>query len=196
MSVAERPTARAHRELAAVIRPGDLAIDATAGNGHDTVFLAERVGESGRVIAFDIQAEAISATRARLAAAGLADRVTLIEGSHAGIAGAVEPASVAAVVFNLGYLPGGDHAVITLQEETLAATRQALSVLRPGGLLAIVCYPGHPGGDEESAAVLAWTRDLEDSLYGCEVIRREGTLRPAPFLILVRKKDRAAGPPR
>jgi predicted methyltransferase len=188
MNSPERPTARAHRELAAVIRPGDLVIDATAGNGHDTVFLAERVGESGRVIAFDIQADAISSTRARLDAAGLGDRVTLIEGSHARIAREAVPGSTAAVVFNLGYLPGGDHSVITRREETLAATAQSLEVLRPGGLLAMVCYPGHAGGDEESAAVLAWAQGLEDSLYGCEIIRREGTLRPAPFLILVRKK--------
>jgi SAM-dependent methyltransferase len=188
MSVPERPTARAHRELAAVIRPGDLVIDATAGNGHDTVFLAERVGESGRVIAFDIQPDAIASTKARLDAAGLAGRVSLIEGSHGGIGAVAGSGSVAAVVFNLGYLPGGDHGVITQREETLDATRQALDVLRPGGLLAIVCYPGHPGGDEESAAVLAWASGLEDPRYGCEVIRREGTLRPAPFLVLVRKK--------
>lgn len=188
MSAPERPTARAHRELAAVIRAGDLVIDATAGNGHDTVFLAERVGEGGRVIAFDIQAEAIASTRVRLDAAGLVDRVTLVEGSHARISREAAPGSVAAVVFNLGYLPGSDHAVITRREETLSATEQALEVLRPGGLLAIVCYPGHPGGDEESAAVLAWAQGLEGAAYGCELIRREDTLRPAPFLILVRKK--------
>ncbi|QJE94777.1 tRNA (mnm(5)s(2)U34)-methyltransferase [Luteolibacter luteus] len=188
MSAPERPTARAHRELAEVIRPGDLAIDATAGNGHDTVFLAEQVGESGRVIAYDIQAEAIASTRSRLEAVGLEKRVTLIQGSHARLSRDVDIGSVAAVVFNLGYLPGGDHAVITLREETLSATRQALDALRAGGLLAMVCYPGHAGGDEESEAVLAWVRDLDASLYDVEVARREGTLRPAPFLILVRKK--------
>lgn len=188
MNAPERPTARAHRELATVIRAGDLVIDATAGNGHDTIFLADKVGEEGRVIAFDIQAAAIASTRARLEAAGLEQRVTLIEGSHGGISIAASPGSVAAVVFNLGYLPGGDHAVITQRSETLGATRQALEALRPGGLLAIVCYPGHPGGDEESEAVLAWAQGLEGSHYGCEVVRREDTLRPAPFLILVRKK--------
>ena len=188
MSVNERPTVRAHRELAAVLREGDLAIDATAGNGHDTAFLAEKVGESGRVLAFDVQAEAIASSRARVEGLGLADRVGFIHGSHATLSDHVRPGTAAAVVFNLGYLPGGDHALITRSEETLLALGQALVVLKAGGLLAIVCYPGHPGGDEESAAVLAWSKALERSSFETEIIRREGTLRPAPFLVMVRKQ--------
>ena len=187
MSGTERPTARAHIELAAVLREGDVAIDATAGNGHDTVFLAEKVGEQGQVIAFDVQAEAIAATSARVAGLGLGGRVRLIHHSHVTLADHVAAGSVAAVVFNLGYLPGGDHALITREEETLVALERALGVLKKGGLLAVVCYPGHPGGDLESAAVLKWSEGLESSVYHTETIRREGTLRPAPFLVLVRK---------
>lgn len=183
----ERPTARAHRELAAVLRPGDLAIDATAGNGHDTVFLAERVGESGRVLAFDVQEQAIASAKARVDAAGLAERVEFFHASHSEISRHAPPGSVAAVVFNLGYLPGSDHAVITLREETLAALSQSLEVLRSGGLLSVICYPGHPGGDEESRAVLAWSRELDAGSHAIEIFRREDTLRPAPFLVLVRK---------
>ncbi|WP_367872214.1 class I SAM-dependent methyltransferase [Luteolibacter sp. Populi] len=178
----ERPTARAHRELAALLRPGDLAVDATAGNGHDTLFLAQAVGETGKVIAFDIQPEAIAATQARITGAGLASRVTLILASHGQMAEHAAPGSAAAVVFNLGYLPGADHAIITRTPETLAALGQALVILKPGGLLAIVCYPGHPGGDQESAAVLEWS-----SHHPSETIRRHDTLRPAPFLVLVRR---------
>jgi methylase of polypeptide subunit release factors len=192
MSAPERPTARAHRELAAVLRPGDLAIDATAGNGHDTVLLAERVGESGRVIAFDVQAEAIASSRDRVAAAGLTDRVTFIHGSHATLDRHASPGTVAAVVFNLGYLPGGDHTVITRSGETLLALDQALAALRSSGLLCIVCYPGHPGGDEESEAVVAWSQALAPAICQIELIRREGTLRPAPFLVLVRKSANPA----
>ena len=184
----ERPTARAHRALAAVLRPGDLAIDATAGNGHDTVFLAEHVGETGRILAFDIQPEAIAATRARITDGGLASRVTLLLASHAAMAEHAAPGSAAAIVFNLGYLPGADHTIITRTPETLAALGQAFTILKPGGLLAIVCYPGHPGGDEESAAVLEWS-----TCHSPEVIRREDTLRPAPFLILVQKTRHPTG---
>jgi SAM-dependent methyltransferase len=187
VSVNERPTARAHRELAAVLREGDLAIDATAGNGHDTAFLAARVGDSGRVLAFDVQAEAIASSRSRLEGLDLARRVSFIHGSHATLSDHVRPESAAAVVFNLGYLPGGDHALITRAEETVLALGQALVALRAGGLLAIVCYPGHPGGDEESAAVVAWSKPLDNPRFETEIIRREDTLRPAPFLVLVRK---------
>jgi len=184
MTVPERPTARAHREVAAVLREGDLAIDATAGNGHDTVFLAKLVGEAGEVIAFDVQEQAIVSTRERLAAEGLLDRVKLVHGSHGSIAKHAAAKSVAAVMFNLGYLPGGDHAVITRTEETLQALDGALEALRSGGLLTIVCYPGHEGGDQESAAVVAWAEQR-----GAEVFRRVDTLKPAPFLVLVRSVD-------
>lgn len=182
MPANERPTVRAHRELAAVLRPGDLAVDATAGNGHDTVFLAERVGESGRVIAFDIQAAAIESSRARVIAQGLEKRVSFIHGSHGTLLDHVAAGSVAAVVFNLGYLPGGDHSLITQEAETLLALDRAWESLKADGLLAIVCYPGHPGGDRESEAVVKWSAG-----FGGEVIRREDTLRPAPFLVLLRK---------
>ena len=181
MNAPERPTARAHREIAAVLRDGDVAIDATAGNGHDTVFLAKLVGEAGKVIAFDVQEQAIASTRERLAAEGLLERVELVHGSHGSLAEQVTSGSVAAVMFNLGYLPGGDHAVITRTTETLRALEAALGVLRPGGILTIVCYPGHEGGNEESAAVVAWAEK-----HGAEVFRREDTLRPAPFLVVVR----------
>jgi len=184
MNDPERPTARAHREIAAVVREGDLAVDATAGNGHDTVFLAKLAGETGRVLAFDVQEQAIASTRERLAAAALLERVTLVHGSHAEIAAHVARRSAAAVMFNLGYLPGGDHAVITRTPETLRALEGAVEVLGPGGVLTVVCYPGPAGGDEESAAVVAWAEK-----HGAEVFRREDTLRPAPFLVLVRGVD-------
>jgi predicted methyltransferase len=184
MTAPERPTARAHREIAAVLREGDVAIDATAGNGHDTVFLGKLVGHAGKVIAFDVQEQAIASTRERLAADNLLERVTLVHGSHAAIADHAKAGSVAAVMFNLGYLPGGDHTVITRTTETLRALDEALHTLKPGGVLTIVCYPGHEGGDEESAEVVAWGKK-----HGAELFRREDTLKPAPFLVVVRKGE-------
>ena len=174
MSEFERPTQRAHREVAAVLREGDLAIDATAGNGHDTLFLAQQVGESGRVVAFDLQEDAIRATRERLESAGVAERVSLVHGSHALLGGQVGKGEAAVAMFNLGYLPGGDHGVITQKEETLKALGQALEVLREGGLLSVICYPGHPGGFEESQAVVMWADGLESWQYWKELICRPG----------------------
>lgn len=188
MSLPVRPTVLAHEHVAAVLRPGDLAIDATAGNGYDTVFLAERVGDAGRVLAFDVQSEAIAAARARVEAAGLTERVEFFRASHATIPQHAAPGSVAAVMFNLGYFPGGDHAVITRTGETLAALVAALVVLKSGGILTVVCYPGHAGGDEESAAVVAWTEGLAAADFATAILRRTDTLRPSPFLVSVRRR--------
>ncbi len=175
----KRPTAQAHEEVAAVLRPGDVAVDATAGNGHDTCFLAGRVGPAGRVVAFDIQPEALAATRQRLGEAGLADRVELFEESHAAMARRVAP-GVGAVMFNLGYLPGGDHGLITRTQETLAALESAAGLLRSGGVLTVVCYPGHSGGDEEAAAVVGWARGRGGEVFPQA---RDG----APFLVVLRR---------
>jgi SAM-dependent methyltransferase len=136
------------------VREGDLAVDATAGNGHDTAFLAELVGPGGRVWAFDVQRCAIDATAARLVALGLGARVELICGGHETVA-EFAPSGLGVVMFNLGYLPGGDHALVTRPETTVRALSAALRLLRPGGVLTCVVYPGHPGGTEEAAAVRA-----------------------------------------
>lgn len=172
----KRPTQEAHEVVAGVVKPGETVVDATAGNGHDTLFLTGLVGEAGKVAAFDVQEAAIEATRRRLEAAGMAERATLWCESHTRIAERVGP-GVAAVMFNLGYLPGGDHAMITRTGETLRALEVAVELLRPGGLVTVVCYPGHPGGDQEAAAVRAWAE-----ARGGEVFpqAREG----APFLVV------------
>ena len=94
------------------LRPGMTCVDATAGRGRDAAVLCELIGEAGHLFAFDIQPEAIESTRERLAGAGLLDRVTLICASHSRMADYVPAAD--AVVFNLGYLPHGDHAIGTL----------------------------------------------------------------------------------
>lgn len=182
-----RPTHLLHVLLDDIIQAGDTVIDATAGNGHDTVFLAEAVGEAGRVIAIDIQAEAISSTRRALEEKRLENRVELHEGSHAELAQYVAENSVTAVVFNLGYLPGADHAVVTQVDSTLQALAGSVCVLKEGGVLAVVCYPGHEGGDVESARVESFLRGLENfRLAKYELL---STQRASPFLLLACKKS-------
>lgn len=178
-----RPTELVHLLLQRLLSEGDLAIDATAGNGHDTCFLARLVGVTGRVLAFDVQEAAIGASRTRLESEGLAERVDLFQESHAGLATHAAPGSVAAILFNLGYLPGSDQSVITKAAETLSALEASLHVLRPGGWLCVVCYPGHVGGDDEAMAVESWMTsragELRVARYGLLA-----TLRPAPFLLI------------
>jgi predicted methyltransferase len=135
---------------------GMVAVDATAGNGHDTLFLAQSVGPTGMVYAIDIQSAAIEATRDRIHSEGVEKTVVLIQASHddwAAILPTKHYKNVDAVMMNLGYLPGGDHAITTKTESTAKAIREAFAWLKPGGILTVLAYIGHPGGEEECAAV-------------------------------------------
>jgi predicted methyltransferase len=166
----------AHDQLREIIRPGDRVIDATAGNGHDTLFLAECVGPQGRVVAFDIQQAALDATRARLETAGLAERCRLVLAGHEHMSDYVSAdwaGGVAVVMFNLGYRPGGDKAVVTRPRTTLAGLAKAVGLLRVGGALSVMIYRGHGGGSDEEAAVEAWLARLPDG-YARRVLASPG----------------------
>ncbi|MEM1128732.1 MAG: class I SAM-dependent methyltransferase [Bacteroidota bacterium] len=155
--------AQAHVLVERAVHAGATVVDATAGNGHDTAYLARLVGPAGRVLAFDVQPEALAATRHRLVTAGLLDRVRLVAQGHETMAGEVgEAPRLQAVMFNLGYLPGGPSKALTTQPRTtLVALEAAWARLAPGGLITVVCYTGHPGGLEETRAVEAWATGLE-----------------------------------
>ncbi|NBB78866.1 MAG: methyltransferase domain-containing protein [Verrucomicrobia bacterium] len=178
-----------HAKLAESLQAGDLAIDATAGNGHDTCFLAGKVGADGRVIAIDIQEAALAATGQRLEATGFADRVELLLGDHAQELNALvqtKAGLAAAVVFNLGYLPGGDKSIKTAADQTRLALSSARDLLRSGGMLCVTAYRGHPGGPEEAAAVDAWMRSRADASDCVEHHVPETSNRP-PILWLLKK---------
>ena len=150
--------------LEKAVSPGDAVIDATMGNGHDTLFLCRLAGEAGRVYAFDVQPQAVENTRRRLAEAGVDGRARLFCRGHQHLSDEVkEP--VAAAVFNLGWLPGGDHGVTTHWETTKTAVEAALSLLKTGGVLVICAYPGHPEGDRERAALTAYLSALRPQEY-------------------------------
>ena len=156
--------------LEKALTAGDAAIDATMGNGHDTLALCRLVGEQGRVYAFDVQPQAVENTRARLQAAGVLDRARLFCLGHEHMAQQVrEP--VAAVVFNLGWLPGGDHQLTTRWETTQTAVEAALSLLRPWGVLVICAYPGHAEGDRERKALAEYLSALAPQRFN--VLRQQ-----------------------
>lgn len=140
--------------------PGDRAVDATMGNGHDTQFLCELVGESGHVFAFDIQEQAVENTRRRLSEAELLDRASLYCVSHDKMSEYVQ-GPVQAVMFNLGWLPGGDKTVTTHWTSTRSAMDQALHLLDRDGICVICAYPGHPAGDEERRRLTEWLSALK-----------------------------------
>lgn len=147
-----------------VITAGHTVVDATAGKGSDTEFLAREAGAQGHVYAFDIQEQALQWTKERLTAAGLADRVTLCHAGHEDMLRHV-PGPVQAVMFNLGYLPGADHTVITRPSTTVQAVQAAVQLLRTGGLITVVIYPGHAGGFEERAALEQYLSVLPQRQY-------------------------------
>ncbi|NJM36955.1 MAG: methyltransferase domain-containing protein [Akkermansiaceae bacterium] len=182
-----RPTTLLHDILKSKICSGDKVIDATAGNGHDTVFLAECVGKTGNVLAFDVQEAAIISARERLAATGYSERVGFYQKSHAEMGNHAAPESVSAILFNLGYLPGEDHALTTELGETLRALEIATNLLRSGGVLSVICYPGHPAGAIEAEAVEKWAAALATRGWRIAKYGAIGTRRPAPFLLLIHK---------
>ncbi len=159
--VAQRLTTLARDAVAARLATGDRAVDATVGNGHDLHFLAGAVGADGHVWGFDIQEGALCGARRRLPA-HLQHRVTLLHHGHEHMGAHVAP-GVAAIMFNLGYLPGGDHSVTTRVDTTIAALEAALGLLAPGGCISVLAYTGHPGGREEAQAVAAWLREQPPS---------------------------------
>jgi ubiquinone/menaquinone biosynthesis C-methylase UbiE len=181
-----RVTEMAHELVRRHLRPGDRALDATAGKGNDTLFLAHCVGASGRVDAFDIQPEAIAETRARVAGF---PQVRLHQRGHESLAEFVE-GPLAAAMFNLGYLPAGDKAIATRPDSTLAALEAARGLLAPGGILCVVAYPGHEGGAEEAAAVERWFAALDSSAHRAVVYRpllgRPDS--PSPFLLAAERR--------
>ena len=167
-----------------VLHAGDTVVDATMGNGHDTEYLAGLVGENGHVYAFDVQTQAIQNTKNRLQDAGLLDRVTLIEASHDQMAQHVH-CRVRAVMFNLGWLPGGDKSITTLLPTTLRAVQQALNLLDQMGVLCICIYPGHEEGKKELEALTSLFAALPPQRFNClsHVFVNAGPSSPVCFIV-------------
>lgn len=187
----ERFVLRNARHLAAdymkrAVRPGDAVVDATMGNGKDTLFLCELVGEHGHVYAFDVQEEAVARTRERIAEAGFAPRTTLLLAGHETMAEQVkEP--VQAVMFNLGWLPGAVHAVTTKTETTLTAVRAAAELIAPGGIVTVCVYPGHEEGTRELEALTAFAAGLDVRRFNVLHHRFANASAQTPQLILIQK---------
>ncbi len=174
----------AHEKVRAYLKDGGIAVDATSGQGRDTVFLATH---ASHVYAFDIQEEAVDATRCVVDAAGLTSKVTCVCQSHAAMRDIVkEPVRV--VVFNLGYLPGGDKTLTTRVESTLIALKQALIMLEVGGLLSVSVYPGHKEGKKEAHAIELFMASLPAKHY---VVMKESMLNRhhAPYNVFVYKQS-------
>ena len=140
--------------MARVLGEGMRAVDCTMGNGHDTCLMASLVGESGHVDAFDVQEKAVSSTAERLSREGTANRVTLHHLGHEHISEVVT-APVQMIVFNLGWLPGGDKRITTCWQSTRKAVTDGLELLAPMGMMSVCVYPGHCEGENERQGLLS-----------------------------------------
>lgn len=169
------------------IQPGDVLVDGTMGNGHDTLFLAKELGGTGHVHSFDIQELALENTHKLLEDEKLADGVSLHLKSHDEISDVVkEP--IKGAIFNLGYLPKGDKNIITKGNTTIKALEQCLSLLVKKGFIAITCYYGHPGGEEEKNQVVDYLCQLDDKKFTTVKVDFVNRHHHPPIIFIVEKR--------
>jgi hypothetical protein len=175
----EFPLFQSHIDLAhsywkKILRPHDHAIDATCGNGKDTLVLANLLfrifphSQESTLIGIDIQSEAIERTRTLLST-HLSEkenaRIFLCNQSHAAFPAIAYQAPIRLIVYNFGYLPGGGKSITTVSETSLQSLQAALPLLMPGGAISATCYPGHPEGKIEESALLSFANALDPSQW-------------------------------
>ena len=176
----------AHQFLREHVQPGDLCIDATCGRGNDTRLLCELTGSNGRVLAFDIQEDAIASTERLLAENGLTAELHLA--SHADLAAYAAPGTVSCIVFNFGWLPRGSHEIFTHADSSIAALEAGLRLLKPEGWLVLCIYYGGVNGFSERDALTDYLSQLESRFYTvlqCSFPNRTGC---PPFAVFVKKE--------
>ncbi len=177
----------AHAFAGAYLLPGETAVDCTAGNGYDTLFLLERNGPNGFVYAFDIQQSAVDNTRKRLCEAGISpDRFLLINDSHSRLSQYVK-GPVAVFMFNLGYLPGGDRTITTDAPTVIHALSSSITLLKCLGVITVVMYPGHGPGRVEQEAVMKYVTGLDQHLCRVLHIQSVNTEKPSPSVLVIQK---------
>lgn len=179
----------AHSYWEKIVVQGDCVIDATCGNGWDTLTLANIVltETEGKIYAFDIQQKAIEASKALLSqhlSLEIQNRIAFILGSHTDFSMIVSPIKL--IVYNLGYLPGSTKSITTETETSLKSIESGLHILQPGGAISITCYPGHPEGAREEQALLSFAATLSPQKWSCSY-QRWINRQQSPSLLLIQK---------
>ena len=177
--------------LEKTVSPGDVAVDCTAGNGNDTLFLAKFVGKKGHVYSFDIQEAAIAATKKRLEEHGEIEQVTLVNQGHEHLADVIPEQQfpkLKGAIFNLGYLPGGDKSIVTTPASTIQAITQLIGCMPKEAIIVLVIYHGHEEGKIERDAVINFVADIDPKK--AHVLRYEfiNQINNPPFIIAIEKR--------
>lgn len=181
----------ARKLLEKAVHPGDIAVDATLGNGHDTLFLGELVGENGHVFGFDIQEAAVESTRNRLIENKMINRATLFQKGHEEVYHCIPTpyhGKITGAIFNLGYLPGGDKSIVTHSSTTISAIQQLIEMLAREGIIVLVIYHGHPEGAIEKGELLHYVEQLDQKkvhVLQYQFINQENH---PPFIVAIEKR--------
>ena len=181
----------ARKLLEKAVSPGDIAVDATVGNGHDTLFLAGLVGKSGIVYGFDIQEQAINKTKMRLDEQHLSEHVKLFNNGHEHVLSSIPETQhglVKGAIFNLGYLPGGDKNIVTTPNTTISAIEQLLEIMAPEGIIVLVIYHGHEEGAIERDALLKYVLQLDQKMAHVLQYQFINQQNNPPFIIAIEKR--------
>lgn len=166
------------------ISEGDIILDATLGNGNDSIFLSELVGENGKIYAMDIQKKAIDITKEKLNQEKHKN-IFLILDSHENLDKYIEE-KLSLIVFNLGYLPGENDGITTKSSSTLIALMKSLFKLKKGGILSVAAYKGHDNG-EEYIEVFKFLSTLDPKRYKVSLVNPINQSERAPRLFLCQK---------
>lgn len=177
--------------LAKAIKNGDIVVDATIGNGHDTIFLADLVGDKGIVYGFDVQKEAFLATKERIENHGMSDRVILFHEGHENLYQTiphVHHGKITGAIFNLGYLPGSDKTIVTRPATTIHAIEQLLKIMAPQGMIVLVIYHGHDEGKVERDHLIQFCENIDQTT--AHVLRYQyiNQKNNPPFIIAIEKR--------
>lgn len=182
----------AHQYWEAIVRPGDLVIDATCGNGHDALKAAQLAlsVQEGHLFAIDVQMQAIESAQKLLESSLSPEcfkRVQFIHGCHSHFPSELSPGSVKLIIYNLGYLPGGDKSLTTMLDTSKQSLSAACELLCKGGAISIMFYPGHAEGKKEQETLLAHIALFDSQIWAC--CHHHWINRPnAPSLLLISKK--------
>lgn len=184
----ERVLPYAKRLAKEIVQPGDTVVDATCGNGHDTLFLAELAGIDGHVLSFDIQSQAIE--KAKELCHPL-ENIEFILDSHANIDEYLKDSSIIkTAMFNLGYLPKGDKSITTTYKSTIAAIEGIFKRLCSGGRIVIVVYHGHPEGKEEKEALTGFLSRWPQKEAQVLEYRFINQRNDAPYILCIEKNNK------
>lgn len=181
----------AHHLLEQSIQAGDTIIDATCGNGHDTVFLSQIAGEKGKVFGFDIQRDAIDSTARRLNTSDALQNTTLIQDSHSNFMHHISVdrlTRLGGAIFNLGYLPGGNKNIVTTSDATITAVEGMLTHLKAKGIVVLVIYHGHEEGKTEMEDIMKYARLLDQKRFTVLCYAFINQKNNPPFILAIEKK--------